>query len=198
MSIISTDTCIIVANGPSLNDVPLPFLSMYPTWGVNKIFLKEDFKPTYYVTVHGEMAPFAEQINALGAQMFVKDKVADLFPGCRPLHSVKRARFYQKPTGDAWDVWEGWSVIFVCLQIAYWLGYKTALLVGLDHDYTYGSFHPDYYKDTPTEPHEQDKLLPAFKMARYEYARDGRHIINLTPNTKEPVFEKGLLQEWYP
>jgi hypothetical protein len=189
-----TDTCIIVANGPSLNDVPAAFLSRYPTWGVNKIFLKEDFRPTYYVTVHENMAPYADQINALGAQMYIKDKIAPLFPGCQPIHSVTKRQFFRKP--GKWDVWEGWSVVYVCLQLAYWLGYRTVLLVGLDHDYSNGSFHPDYYKDTHTEPHDQDKLLPAFHMAKYEYARDNRHIINLTPGTKEPVFEKGQLEQW--
>jgi hypothetical protein len=198
------ETCIIVANGPSLNDVPSAFLSMYPTWGVNKIFMLENFRPTYYVTVHENMAPFAEQINALGAQMFVKDKIAPLFPGCQPLHSVTRRFFYQRPTsGKVWDVWEGWSVVYVCLQIAFWMGYRTVLLVGLDHDYSNGSFHPDYFAGVDTGKddraiHDQDKLLPAFHMARYEYARDNRHIINLTPGTKEPVFEKGQLEQWYP
>lgn len=189
------DTCIIVANGPSLNDVPMGFLQKYPSWGVNKIFMKEHFKPTYYVTVHENMLPFKDEIMALGAEMYITDRIAEHFPGAHPIHSIKQKVFSTKRTVN---VWEGWSVIYVCLQIAYWHDFRTALLVGLDHDYTNGCFHPDYYKDTHTDPHDQDKLLPAFKLAKQYWEADGRRILNLTTYTKEPVFQKASLAEWYP
>lgn len=192
------EVTIIVANGPSLNDVPRQFLDIYPTWGMNKIFMLDGFKPDYYVTVHENMLPFKEQILALGSTMFVTDKIAKQFPGAMPIKSLSKRSFNTVPGAG---LWEGWSVVYVCLQLAYWMGYKTVLLVGLDHDYSNGSFHPDYYKDVDPKgdriEHDQDLLLPAFIMARDAYKRDGRRIINLTPNTKENVFEKGQLSEWY-
>lgn len=187
-----------------MNDVPEGFFSLYPTWGVNKIFLPRAdgyiIKPTYYVTCHENMAPFAKEINALGSRMFIKDSIADLFPGAMPIKFTRKKDFSIKP--DA-GLWEGWSVIYICLQLAYWMGFKTVLLVGLDHDYTHGSYSPDYNQGVDTSngdraDHDQDRLLPAFKMAKQAYEKSGRRIINLTPNTKEPIFEKGKLEEWYP
>lgn len=198
---MKNDTCIIIGNGPSLNDVPMGFLQKYPTWGVNKIFLQRAdghiIRPDYYVTVHADMAPLAEEIKSLNSQMFITDKIAHLFPGCQPIHSVGEHAFFKRH-GKRWDLWEGWSVIYVCLQLAYWLDFRTALLVGLDHDYTFGSFHPDYDNVTGTDPHDQDKLLPAFRLAKQYWEADGRRIINITPNTKEPIFEKGYITKWFP
>jgi hypothetical protein len=198
-------TSIIIANGPSLNDVPEAFFSLYPTWGVNKIFLPRpgtDFviRPTYYVTCHENMAPFANEVRTLGSFMFIKDKIAHLFPGATPIKSITRRSFNIEPFNG---LWEGWSVIYVCLQLAYWMGFETILLVGLDHDYTNGSYHPQYSEGVDAEngdrrEHNQDLLLPGFIMARDAYHKAGRRIINLTPNTKENVFEKGQLSEWYP
>jgi len=193
-----SNECIVIGNGPSLNDVPLNFLYKYPTFGVNQIWRK--FEPTYYVAVHKEISVFAEQINALNSSKFITDKI-DTIKDCQKLHSV-RMGFYKKPDhGKTWYVWEGWSTIFVCLQIAYWLGFRVVLLVGLDHDKS-GPFADNYYDGLPDEHKiienkNPDKLLPAFKLAKQYYEADGRRIINLTPNTKEPVFEKGSLAEWY-
>ena len=46
------ETCLIIGNGPSLNDVPLEFLHKYPSFGTNRIYLKEGFTPTYYCSVN--------------------------------------------------------------------------------------------------------------------------------------------------
>ena len=194
----TSNECIIIANGPSLNEVPRSFLDKFPTFGVNQIWKMRGFTPTYYVAVHPEVGIFAEQVNALQCKKFVTDKVRDIIQADLYIKSIQRKVFNKTPYEG---LWEGWSTIYVCLQLAYWLGYKTVLLVGLDHDYTNGSFTPDYYDGLPPEHgknHDQDKLLPAFRLAKQYYEADGRRIINLTPNTKENVFEKGQLDEWYP
>ena len=44
--------CVIIGNGPSLNDVSLKLLKDEHTFGVNSIFLKQDseaFVPSFYV-----------------------------------------------------------------------------------------------------------------------------------------------------
>jgi hypothetical protein len=98
-------------------------------------------------------------------------------------------------------VWEGWSVTYVCLQLAYWMGFSTVLLVGVDHRYQPGEcnhFHPHYEHGMEPQEYDMTKALVAYRKAKAVYQKDGRRIINLTPNTKEPIFEKGQLTEWYP
>ena len=56
------ETCVVIANGPSLADVPNEFLEPYITFGVNKIWLKE-FSPTYYVTTDNWMNPYIREMK---------------------------------------------------------------------------------------------------------------------------------------
>lgn len=195
----TSSECVIIANGPSLNDVPRGFLWKFPTFGVNQIWKMQGFTPTYYAAVHPEVRIFAEQVNAMRCRKFVTEKARDVIGADLYIKSIKSKTFSKTPHNG---LWEGWSTIYVALQLAYWLGYRTALLVGLDHDKS-GSFVPDYYDGLPDEhkrldDKDPDKLLPAFRLAKQYWEADGRRIINLTPNTKEPVFEKGYITKWYP
>ena len=42
-------TGLIICNGPSLRDVPNKFLKKYPNFGLNNIWLRENFTPDYYI-----------------------------------------------------------------------------------------------------------------------------------------------------
>ena len=44
-----SDRCFVIGNGPSLNKLDMGLLADEVTFGVNGIFLKDGFKPTFYV-----------------------------------------------------------------------------------------------------------------------------------------------------
>ena len=97
------------------------------------------------------------------------------------------------------------------MQIAYYMGFKNVLLVGVDHSFQYhgapnhemvldgndpNHFHPDYFKGKHWNNPDLVRSEHAYKLARAMYEVRGRRIINLTPGTKEQVFEKGNINDW--
>lgn len=194
------DTCLVIGNGYSLRDVPRDFLTRYPSFGTNKIFLLDGFAPNNYVAVNPDMIPYIDEINKLKSIKYISDKFSGKVPGSIPIHSVSDRRFFESQSIDN-RLWEGYGVTYCCLQIAYWLGYKTALLVGVDHRYnndtTKGNHFSDEYENgIPVITHVMDNLIPAYVLARDAYAKAGRRIINLTKDSALDIFTKGNIKEW--
>jgi len=104
----------------------------------------------------------------------------------------------------------GFTQTYINLNIAYWMGFTTALMVGIDHDF--GSPDRHFYKDDEIESFhlssertgeeaEQAYRLEigadwAYSQARKAYEEDGRQILNLTPGSKAKALEFGRLEEW--
>ena len=59
------ETCIVIGNGISLKDVPLEFLKSHPSLGCNRIFMLEDFIPTYYSLSGNTQVEGLEQLEGL-------------------------------------------------------------------------------------------------------------------------------------
>lgn len=197
---------LIVGNGPSLRDVPVGFLHAYDSFGTNKIFCPINaihFTPTYYVAVNDDLIPFVGEINKLECVKYISSRYANLVPGSIPLKKVLDGKrfFTKQEPGNL--IWEGFSVTYICLQIAYWLGYDTALLVGVDHRYSneqqQGNHYCNEYEEgIPIIRHDMEMTEPAYELARDAYQKAGRRIINLTPNSALDIFEKGNLLAWIP
>ncbi len=101
---------------------------------------------------------------------------------------------------------------FVCLQLAYYMGFSTVLLVGCDHSFEFegepnapavangkdvNHFHQDYFADGVLWHNpDLDQSARAYKMAKTVYDADGRSIVNLTRGSDLDVFERGDWQEW--
>lgn len=202
------ETCIIIGNGPSLKGVPREFLLKYPTFGTNRIYLLDGFTPTYYCAVNPlVIQQFIADIAEIDAPKFMP-AVYCFDDTCLPLNSSGIVTFSQD--ASAW-IYEGHTVTFVCMQIAYFMGFRTILLVGVDHMFTFDGtpnelrmmdgddinhFHPDYFKGRPWNNPDLIRSEHAYKLARTAYEANGGRIINLTPNTGENVLEHGDISEW--
>lgn len=204
------DVCLVMGNGPSLADVPISFLNKYDSFSANNIFLLPAFRPKWYLSVNPLVIEQSlEEINALDASAkFIATYLSDKVPGSIPLNSYNLKRFSLRP----WDgIYEGYTVTFVALQLAYALGYNTVLLVGVDHRYTYDGapneehvmegadpnhFHPDYFRGklwNNPDLHESEK---SYWMAKHVYENNGRRIINLGPDSSLDIFPRGRLEDW--
>lgn len=190
-------TCIVIGNGPSLKDVPNEWLDKYPTFGTNRIFLK--YQPTYYVAINPLVVrQNLNKINEMNCSRFVR---ANMGAYGSQLHSSTIALFSYEPL-----VWvnEGYTVTYVCLQLAYWMGFEEVLLVGVDHRYQYegkpnqtkrmegddpNHFDPAYFRGMDWQNPDLKASELYYKVARAIYEADGRRIINMTPNTALEVFE---------
>jgi hypothetical protein len=206
-------TAIIIGNGPSLNDVPKELLDKYITFGSNKIYALP-YLPDYYCIIDENM--LANCLPTIKAgwrpkrQMFLRAEacVEDNYP----IYPIVINGFGLDINNF---VVMGGTVTFAMLQIAFWMDFKTVLLVGVDHYYP-KSFtgepelfeakgeDPDHFVCengkpyfTPGEKYSRpEDTTTAYMIADNVYGQAGKKIINLTPGTKLDVFEKGVYLEW--
>lgn len=220
------ETGIVIANGPSLLDVPTGFLDQYPTIGCNHMGCAcEDsyYSPTYWDQLglnqvkteeqREHYYPAIEQAEAAFVNRFVEHK----FPFDNVYGIISRGalgRELPQPHGnrtfstDALDaVGIGFTQTYISFQIAYMLGFDTVLVVGLDNDYGDGP-NRDHYYDVEDDgvihlgsPYSNEEFQEGsdfmFFLARKAYEADGRRIINLTPESKAYSLERGDLEDWY-
>ena len=196
--------CLILGCGPSLKDIPFKFLDRYPTFGGNRVYLK--YAPTWYVSVDEKnMIEHVDEINALGSIKYISDRWSHLVPDSIPLRSLPIQRFSYDPL--SW-IYEGWTVTFVMLQLAYWHGFEEVGLLGVDHRYTIPGkpgdmytgpdndhFTPDYYHSENSRPvPELYKPESAYRLAKVAYRKSARRVVNLTPDTALDIFE---IEDWH-
>lgn len=204
---------MVIGNGPSLKDVPLDFLRKYSSFGTNRIYLLDGFTPTYYVAVNPLVIEQSiEKIFYLDSSALFLREFSGPFmsnEGIYPLHSFSVPMFSTMPQKG---VYEGFTVTYVCLQLAYYMGFATAALVGVDHKYNFegrpnqemvaegpdpNHFHPTYFSGG-TRWNNPDLAASerSYHMAKTVYEAAGRRIVNLTPGTALDVFEKGTINSW--
>lgn len=205
------ERAILVANGPSLNRMSLDFLRREVVIGVNKIFLglkQFRFYPRYYVAVNRKVIEQStDQINGLNCVKFVSAQSADCLPESALTYHVETqdppARFCRD---IAKGLHEGWTVTYAALQIAHFLGFKEVVIIGMDHRYEYSGapnearrldgpdpnhFSPDYFGggqtwDNPDLAHSEE----SYRIARAEFEKDGRRILDATLDGACTIFEK--------
>ena len=198
------ETAVAIGNGLSLNDIPREFLDRYPTFGVNHINLLP-FQPTYHIVIDGNiLGNLPERVYdaAAGAKIaFLGDQVAGMpIPGAQRLYALPNAfllgeRQFVFPGEKAWT---GWTSIYVALKIAYHMGFKTILLVGVDH--TLSHFSPDYPVSVRANSLGPVRLAGHsyhFALANEFYGANGRRIINLSaPSDLDEILERGDIKDW--
>lgn len=206
---------MVIGNGPSLNSTPLKRLSeKYPTLGSNKIY-ELPFTPTYYCVIDefmmraicplpGDFTPKAKFIRAEANE-----------PDNNPIYPIVVNGF--SPDISNFVVMGG-TVTYALLQIAFFMAFKTVLLVGVDHHYpktgnlaggspfVAGGKDPDHFTPASGKPYfEEGKRYAApetknttayYGFANAVYEREEARIINLTPGTHLDVFEKQDFAKW--
>ena len=217
------DRCFIIGNGPSLNQLDLLPLGHEITFGFNAVFLnaeKMGFAPSYYVVADTLVSEDRhEQINRYrGPRMkFFPLERASLI---RPQEDVTFFwQLYADPypqfsTDISEGIFGGYTVTYHALQIAYYMGFRQAILIGMDHNWTVSQetervagragcdeltsqdddpnhFHPDYFgKGYRWHDPAIDMMEAAYSKARQVWEADGRQILNATPGGKLEVFNR--------
>lgn len=205
------DRAIIIANGPSLNQMDLGFLKNEITFGLNKIYLgfrKFRFYPKYYVAVNRKIIEqSADQIRKLNCVKFISDRGNDLLQRDALTYFIatqKPVRQFYKDI--ALGVHEGWTVTYAALQIAFYMGFSEVVLIGLDHRYEFNGdpnkadviagpdpnhFSPEYFGFGKTwDNPDLQNAERSFAKAREVYERSNRRIYDATVNGACTVFEK--------
>lgn len=205
------ERCFIIGNGPSLKNTDLTRLSDEYTFGMNRFYLafpELGFTTRYYVTMNDlVLQQYGADLAKLSIPKFFSWRTHALFQPADDIHflytTYTGAAFAQDVTGR---VWEGGTVTYVTLQLAFHMGFKQAVLIGVDHNYaTQGKpnatvvsagddpnhFHPGYFgKGTRWQLPDLESWEKAYTLARETYAQAGREVLDATIGGKLTVFPK--------
>jgi hypothetical protein len=203
--------CFIIGNGPSLKQTDLSKLRGEFTFGLNRIYLmfsELGFTTTYFVTVNSlVIEQCAEDIRRLSIPKFLSWRSHKLIQPSQDmifLHTTYTgARFAQDARGR---LWEGATVTNVALQLAYHMGFKQSILIGVDHNYkTQGKpnttitsqgddpnhFHAGYFgKGFRWQLPDLETSERGYHMARLAYEQAGRQVLDATVGGKLTIFPK--------
>lgn len=204
--------CFIIGNGPSLRQTDLSRLQGEFTFGLNRIYLlfpELGFSTTYLVAVNDlVLQQCAAEMQALPLPKFITWRSRRCFqpdPQITYLDSdfTGGEDFSSSLAGR---IFEGFTVTYVALQVAYHMGFSQVILVGVDHNFvTQGPanqaiisqgddpnhFTPNYFgKGFKWQLPDLAGSERAYIMARDAYTRADRQVLDATVGGKLTVFPK--------
>lgn len=213
--------CFIIGNGPSLNSKDLNLLKNNKEFcfGSNRIyhiFSETDWRPDIYcVQDYKLILKSFREISDIDAGKKIIAIVPELkYP---PIYGdflrikLECEDFYPNTprfSNDITDkIYEGFTVTYMCIQIAIYMGFKEIVLLGVDHSYG-TELKPDgtVIKNSITKDHFSNndiadnlpalfKSTLAYKAAKVYADTHDIRIINATRGGKLDVFERITLEE---
>jgi hypothetical protein len=210
------ERCFIIGNGPSLRETDLTKLRGEFTFGLNRIYLlfpELGFPTTYLVSTNDlVIEQCRDEMLALPIPKFLTWRSHKFFAAL-PSSSFKLPTFlYTTYTGPRFArsatgrLWEGATVTFVALQLAYHMGFSQVNLIGVDHNFTTkgeanktitsegddpNHFAPNYFgKGFRWQLPDLETSERAYRMAKAAYEADWREVRDATVGGKLTVFPK--------
>lgn len=213
--------CFIIGNGPSLKIEDLDRLKNEVTFASNKIYLAFDsteWRPTYYSITDVLVAENNRSaIDELTLSKILEENIRPFFKKDSAiwLHSLRRPFVdgeykFGFSINALEGVYGGWTVIYLQMQLAFYMGIREIYLIGVDYDFeipeTTGEmcasgevlthqgeinhFHPDYRKpgETWTVP-LLDNQYEAFLEGKRTVESHGGKILNASRKTKLKVYQ---------
>lgn len=211
----------IIGNGPSLNKMDLSKLKDEVTFGVNSIFYNFDkmgFKPTFYVVEDKLVAEDrAAEINALvgmtkifGTELKYCLKDSQDVVWAKVIYDFSNYPGFPHFSKDVAEcLWVGGTVSYLCMQLAYYMGFTEVYLVGFDHNYIIPAdarvdgtvitsasgdpnhFHPEYFgRGKRWHDPRLDRMEKAYKRTKEVFEASGRKIFNATVGGRLEIFPR--------
>jgi hypothetical protein len=203
--------CFIVGNGPSLKQTDLTRLAGEITFGMNRIYLmfrELGFSTTYYVSMNDLVVEqCATDIRNLSIPRFLSwhsRKWVSKGDGIHYLYTTYNLPSFQKDITHR--LWESATVTYVSLQLAYYMGFQTVILIGVDHSFsTQGKpnstvtsqgddpnhFSPGYFgKGFRWQLPDLETSEIGYGLARKAFEAEGRQVLDATIGGKLTIFPK--------
>lgn len=179
--------------------------------GLNKIYLglaRFRFYPRYLVAVNDKViSQSIDAFNELKCVKFISARNAAVMGEDALTHHIEtsapRKRFYRDIEEG---VHEGWTVTYAALQIAFYMGFRDVYIIGMDHRYEYSGAPNASHRLSGNDPNHFDpgyfgggqewnnpdleKSEASYRVARGEFEKDGRRILDATVGGGCEVFDK--------
>ncbi len=211
----------IIGNGPSLKQTDLGKLRNEISFGLNRIYLmfpELGFSTTYLSVVNDlVIEQTASDLAQLEIPKFLCWRSRRFFSPELAKHVNSQDTSFPTFLYTTYDsprfspdvrgrIWEGATVTYVTMQLAFHMGFDEVILVGVDHNYTTtGKPNTTVTSDGDDPNHFSSQYfgkgfhwqLPdletseiAYHMARQAYEKAGRRIVDATVGGKLTIFEK--------
>jgi MoaA/NifB/PqqE/SkfB family radical SAM enzyme/tetratricopeptide (TPR) repeat protein/SAM-dependent methyltransferase len=215
------ERAFIIGNGRSLNSMNLQSLRNEITFGVNCIFYnfsRMGFKPNFYVVEDVLVAEDRrEEIDRLSGMTKIFGeylkyclKDTDNVIWANVKYDFSNYPGFPHFSKDASQcMWVGGTVSYLCMQLAYYMGFEEVYLIGFDHDYVIprdakiagrvitsssndpNHFHPEYFgKGKRWHDPQIGRMEKAYRKAKEVFEADGRRIYNATVGGYLEVFPR--------
>lgn len=209
---------VILCNGPSILESELHLLHDTFTIGLNKVNLlydKTDLRPNLIVCVNPLMIEANLDFLNNTETILILDRIARK-KGVKARDNVIFINCIDHPffsTSCEFGIFQGFTVTYVALQLALYLGIKDVTLVGCDHNYGSHGLPNEIVKYTPTSENthfdpgylENGELwqipdLAAseyyYSLANLAYQKLGGLVTNSSSKTKLKVFKRVSLRDF--
>lgn len=212
------ERAFIIGNGPSLKNTDLSKLKDEYSFGMNRIYLMFEelgFSTTFLSVVNDlVIEQTAADLAALDMPKFLtwrsrKHFSADAFKGDPEKMPTFLYSTYDAPSFSR-DVrgrlWEGATVTYVTIQLAFHMGFEQMILIGVDHNYQASGkpnttvtsqgddpnhFSANYFgKGFRWQLPDLETSEIGYRMARTEIERSGRSIVDATVGGKLRIFDR--------
>lgn len=204
--------CFIIGNGPSLRQTDLSLLKGEVTFGLNRIYLlfpDLGFKTTYLVSVNDlVLEQCAEEIKPLEMPKFITWRARRWLS--KDPHTIFVDTDYTGPENFTREasgrVFEGFTVTYVALQLAFYMGFQEVILVGVDHNFVSkgpanaavvssgddpNHFSPNYFgKGFKWQLPDLEGSERAYHLAKDFYEAAGRRVWDATVGGILTIFPK--------
>jgi GT2 family glycosyltransferase len=214
LSTARKDTCVIVANGPSLNKSNLDLLENADVIVSNFATISDRLRPhaTYFTVVNDLVAvQGSTDFNQLTIPRVVPFWLGNAInPGPDTIYLPATVVPEFCTTPDGLFSWRS-TVSVYNMQLAYVLGYENVVLIGFDHSYVQAAdlregdaieqksedpnhFDPRYFQGKTWQAADTGNMEKMYEVAFAAYRRAGRSIVNATEGGKLEVFPRMTLE----
>lgn len=209
------EKAVILCNGPSLLKSDLSLLGDVFTFGLNKInlmFDQNDFRPSCIVAVNKlVLEQNVDFYNETDSPLFLDSAAASVGvkfgDNTHLLHATNQRKFARD---CSISVYQGYTVTYVALQLAFHMGFKEVALIGADHyfsakgkpnqtvsadDVDADHFDPRYFsKGVQWQLPDIAESELSYIMARDVFDSFGRKVVNATAGGFLDVFDRVSLE----
>jgi hypothetical protein len=212
------ERCFIIGNGPSLKNTDLSQLEGEYTFGMNRFYMlfpELGYSTNYFISVNSlVIQQCAEDFRSLSMPVFLSwrsRRHIDPTDGMIFLHTTYTGPKFARDARNR--LWEGATVTYVALQLAFHMGFEQVILIGVDHSFVSkgkpnttvvsegddpNHFDPNYFgKGFRWQLPDLGTSERAYRMARRAYEGAGRQVIDATIGGKLTVFPKVAYQSLF-
>ena len=204
------ERCFVIATGPSLNKTNLDLIKDEIKIGINTSFNTGLSFKYYMISDRVIWDVYSKKLLDLDTTLFLgyvasrhffRDKTNENVYVIKGKNTSKLPEVFPSDISENVYVYAK-TIVYLALQILYYLGFSEVYLIGCDCDFSGGHFDNQKFARTSKLQGIEEKeikhwnsVFDAYRVCKKVFEQDGRKIINCTVGGKLEVFERKKLMD---